>query len=63
MPKTKSKLPVPRVPDPAVKLPPETYVVLRRVAAAEDRALRAVVSRAVREYAAKYVPAALQEAA
>lgn len=39
--------------DKTLKLPPATYALVRRIADAEARTLRAVVERALRKYSPK----------
>jgi hypothetical protein len=50
-------------PEKAVVLPPVPYKLLKEVAAAEQRTLRATFERAIRMYAAKHQPAILKRAA
>jgi len=46
--------------DKTIKVPPPVHALARRVAALEQRHLRAVVERALREYAKKHAPTTLQ---
>ena len=48
--------------DKPVVLTPGPYNLLKKIAAAEERTLRATVERALRMYAAKHQPAILKKA-
>jgi hypothetical protein len=47
--------------DKSVLLPPAPYNLLKQIAVAEERTLRATVERALKLYAAKHQPKLLKE--